>query len=452
MGQLRRFNEVEIPSREGLGFAPHAWGHRLLSLNDLSSRRSIVETFASLLSANLILAGVGFFTSIALASTMGAASYGDLAYAMAVGGYVLTFAYCGFDQSLLRDLIHHAALEQRLVLASLLVRGALLVVGLAALLILAHAMGLVHPLGGGGWLLVLACAVPAMGLTPVFDAQGRIRHHTILYVVERGTYFAFIWSLLVVVPGLVRVGTVAIGLLLGSILGLGLQFRTVFSRLRAHVDGRTLRLAGRLVSRNLWLWTSALAQLSFGALSKIVLGNEAGSAELGAYAIAWLVVTVGSLFTAQIGRIGNPRLVAVTRPGVPRRVRIRFLLRYLSVMCLVSGLIAVPALIAPGLLLDLVGPGYRVAARALRILAAYVVLNGMGYVGVQYLVAVRLERTYGLTLMGSALLSAVLLAMLVPRMGSEGAALAAVSAHGLALVIYAGVAILHGSRLSEAPT
>lgn len=418
-------------------------------MNDLRSRRSVAETFASLLSANLVLAGIGFFTSIALASTLGAARYGDLAYAMAVGGYVLTFAYCGLDRSLIRDLIHRPERSEALVSASILLRGSLLVAGLCGLLLVERGLGLVNPLGADGWMIVAALAIPAMNLAPVFDAWGRIRLHTVFQVVERGGYFAFIWAFLVFAPRLVEVRTVAMGLMLGSVIGLGLQYRSIFNRIGARWGRQIVRVAASLIRRNSWLWISALAQLSFGGLSKIVLGNEAGSAELGAYAIAWQVVTVGSLFTAQIGRIGNPGLVATTRSGASRRERLRFLVRYLAIASATACLIAVPALMAPSFLLSLVGPEFPTAAPAMRVLAVYMIMVAAGTVGVQYLVAARLERVFGITLMATALLSVGLLAVLVPPMGSLGAALAVSISHGLALVVYLGVAVTHATRSGD---
>ncbi|MDE3004270.1 MAG: oligosaccharide flippase family protein [Gemmatimonadota bacterium] len=394
------------------------------------------------MSANLALAGASLFTSLALAKTMGAQGFGELAYALALGGYLLTLAAGGFDQTLLRDLVQRPRLRSRLVSSSLLWRMILLAVGALGLLGVEAFTGLVRPLDVEDWGLILAFALSALTLAPLFDAWGEFRLHTLLYVVERAVYFAVIWGILLLTPSILSVGAVAVALGLAGVVGLVLQAKTALSRFRPTLERSDLWLGWILIKRNGWIWGSALAQLSFGTLSKIVLGNGAGDTALGGYAIAWQVVTVGSLVTAQASRIGNPRLVALVRDGAPIE-RERFLRNYLLAMIGVAGLVAVPALLAPTPLLGLLGPEYMAAAPAMRILSLYVVLIGVGQVGLQYLIAARIEWAYGVTLLLTALLSMILLSVLVPAHGAVGAAWAVLGSHGLGVVIYLLIMVGH---------
>jgi O-antigen/teichoic acid export membrane protein len=189
-----------------------------------------------------------------------------------------------------------------------------------------------------------------------------------------------------------------------------------------------------------------LATLSFGGLSKIVLRNISGDAELGGYAVAWQVVTIGSLLMSQVGQVGNPRLARAVVGDIDVSQRNRFMIRYFLISAAAGAVVGLPAILFPNAILGLFREEYISVAPAMRILGGYAIVIGISQVATQYLVAVRKEAIYLVIVIATGLLGPILFWALIPTWASTGAAAAVLISHSTGILLLVFVVFVHMRR------
>lgn len=409
----------------------------------IRERGADINSYLSLVGVNFILAGFSFATTLVLANLLGREGFGNLSYALAIGGYCLSLAYCGLEQTLVRDLVQSPESFGEVFSASLLLRGCLLAVALTGILVLNVFSPPGDRLSAAGVLIVMTEGIRALCMSEVYDAWSNSRRNTLYLLAERCIYFASIWGVILVFKDRLSLGTIALFMCSSMLLGLVLQYRWALPRLRLFLNRSIAARAGRMLLGNLWVWSAVLATLSFGTLSKIVLRHIDGSAELGGYSVAWQVVPLGLILISQAARLGKPYMAKMAINDHSFSERVHFLLRYGALAILAGSIIGLPAILFPGAILRIFRPEYASVEGALRILGVYVILLGIGQVAAQYLIAVRKERTYGLVVMITGVLSIALYSVCIPRWSAEGAALAVVLAHGTAITLYIVAVIRH---------
>ena len=401
------------------------------------TRCQLIYTLFSLVGINIVLAGLSFVTALLIANVLGKERFGDLSYAIAVGGYCSTIAFCGLAQTLIRDLMHFPKRFNEYTSASILLRGSMLVLSFFVILSVNVLAAEENRLGFAGVLIVLTLGIKALDLAPIYDAWGKMKRHAIYYLLGRCLYFALIWlTVFFFKKDSLSIPAIAVFMLVSTALSLTIVYSWAFPRLNVRMDRKAISLAAGMLKNNLWVWSALLAQLSFGGLSKIVLKHISGSGELGGYAVAWQVVLLGSIFITQVGRIGNPRMARIVQPDISQAHRIEFLLKYTVLSTLAGAIIGEPAICFPGTILRIFRPEYASAATSLRILGGYVIVVGIGQVATQYLIAVRREMVYSVVIILTGGLSLFLYSLCIPRWSAPGAALSVLLAHGTAIAIY----------------
>ncbi len=408
-----------------------------------ASRRRLVDSFLSLVGINSVLAGLSFFTTLMLANRMGREHFGDLAYALAIGAYCMTIAFCGVDQTQVRDLVQNPGRFADHVSAGILLRLVMLAVAFAGIFMVHSFAADSNRLTAAGVVIVVAEGVKSLGLYPAYDAWGEMKRHALYLLVERCLYFGGLWTILLFFRDEVSLGSVAGFFAVSTVLGLLLQYRWALGRVRLNFNRGTLLAAFSLFRHNVWVWGAVLATLSMGGLSKIVLKHVSGSGQLGGYAVAWQIVLLGSLVFSQIGRIANPLMAGMTMPAVAPALRLAFVCKYLAFSALAGSAIGLPAILFPEMLLQALRPEYAAVAETLRILGIYVIIIAAGQVAPQYLIAVRKERIYAVIVMLSGGLGLLLNILLIPLGAARGAALAVVFSHGIAIAACSALMIHH---------
>ena len=171
-------------------------------------------------------------------------------------------------------------------------------------------------------------------------------------------------------------------------------------------------------------------------MEKLVLKHFCGTAELGEYASAWTIVSLSMVLLYQVSRIGLPATARITREGTDKTTRIRFLIKYSTVMFMVAALIGIPAIIFPELILRIIfTPEYVSAAGIMRIMGIYIMIFSFGLVATQYVVSARMERLYFVSVISGGCLSVILCFVLIPKFSGLGAALVLLIAHGITIVL-----------------
>lgn len=421
---------------------PHNLYQRLLSL--LSSQKRNLKNVSGLLFVNFAVAGVGFITQLKIANVFGREEFGLIAYGMAIAAYGGVMVRFGMDRTLVRDLTHFPGRFTAIVKASLALRFALLTLVIAAIITWKLAFPAESDLTWGVVLIIIANTAMSVDLQGVFDSWHKMTRHALFNLLQRGLYFAAIWTLLFTAPGLLSVFTVGVVSLVSVTVYLALQYIWVMRRLPSiNTKEKIMPMALKLARGNVVVWVAALLGLSFGTFNQLALKHYQGSAELGGYAAAWMIVSLSSMLLTQVARVGNPATARITAGVSTKKQHISFLLKYSVLMVGIVLPVALPAIAAPALILEMIfHPEYISAAPALRILGIYVIVFSIGLVASQYVVSARMEKIYLSSVIIGGAVSILTAPMLTQEMKSTGAAVSLLIAHGTSIALY-WTAIIH---------
>lgn len=415
----------------------------------IGRHEKLLDNLFSLLFIYIAVAGVGFITRVKIANVIGKEAFGDLAFAIAVGTYGLMFVQYGLEKSLVRELVHFPERFGELLKASLVLRLGLFVIFLLVLVVTGPFL-LRSP--EYSWRMVpviIATAILAFRLQGVYDAWKEMRRHAIYFMIQRCTYFALVWCVILVPFLSLSLGLVGVFMMAAAVTGIFLQYRWALPRINfAPVEG--LRSSTTFVMRsNFWIWLAVLSGLSIDYMSQIILKYRAGSAELGGYSAAWLIPHLAVLFLNQMGRIGAEATARHTRPEKTVGERLRFLAKYAALMTAVGFLIGLPILLFPRHILMVFRPEYADAASTLRLFGLYPLLYGPYLAMLQYVISSRMQKTYFTMITVVGFLSVGLCFWLIPRMQSTGAALSVVVSLGVGLVLFLSATCFHLRNLSK---
>lgn len=428
---------------------------QFFSRKTFRNQRHRIKNLAVLLLANVFTAGVGFVTTVTIANTLGAASFGQLAYALAIGSILAVNIRFGMDRSLIRDLSHYPERFNETLAASLLARGFLFVVCLSGLLGATTLPVANLDITSGMFLVILATALNPLQIANVFDvweAQGR---HALYGCLESALYFAMIWGVVFWAPDRLGIAWIGFAKLAAISFFLFFQYHYAWSRMRPTLRRIPLvtvtRTALSLLAGNKWLWLTALAALGMTALNRLILKSEAGFAELGVYAASFQLAYVAELLLKNIARIGRPIMARRTAPGAGALDTARFLTIYLTVAALAVALVAVPAMAAPKLILQTFFTAEYVAGFwVLRIFGIYLLFRVFDAVLAQYLIMVRMDRMYFVRALTAGLTALACSLVLIPRFDAVGAALAILAGEIILSAVCIAATLVHLKRLSSA--
>ncbi len=408
---------------------------RLVAL--LISQKANLNKLSVLVFINLIVAGLGFITKVKIANTLGKADFGLFAYAFAIAAYGGAIIRFGFDRTLARDIIHFPKRQGQLVASSLLIRGFLFLIVTLALFIWKFFSPAVSDLTWGVVLVVLGQSMLGLELKSVYDSWGKMNRHAVYNLIQRCMYFVAVWLMIILAPKSFSVFWLGVFTVVAVTFYIIFQCNWAFKRIdfsgiKKSIFHNTLVLA----KGNLVIWFASLGGLCFGVINQIILKFYGGKESLGGYAAAWQIVAIASLFLMQISRIGNPATARITKPGISKRDKIRFLVKYSAVMFLVVCPISLVTTLWPESILRLIyRPEYASGAGALRVMGFYLLVFSIAVVAAQYLVSSRQEKLYFRNVMIGGLVIVFLSFILIPKLGGLGAILSLLIAHGLLVMM-----------------
>lgn len=404
----------------------------------ISAQKRNIQNLSVLVFVNFAVAGVGFVTQVKIANVLGKESFGFIAFGVAIATYCAVIVRFGLDKTLVRDLIHYPDRFAATVKASLILRFSLLALVIALVL----GWKIFQPPDGdvtwGVVLIIVANAAMSVDLQGIYDSWHKMSRHALYNLLQRGLYFLIIWFIVITNPEALSVFSVGAATLVSVSIYLALQYYWAMKRLPAgEVSDNLGRLAFNMMRGNVLVWLAALAGLSFGPLNQLVLKHFHGAAELGGYAAAWMMVTLVSIFLAQVARIGNPATARITGGSVSMKMRASFLLKYSGLMLVITSPIALIVIIEPEWVLGILFRAeYVSSASTLRVLGLYMLVFSTGLVAAQYIVSARLEKAYMQSVMIGGVAGVILCIALIPSSGGVGAAWALLLSHGFAILLY----------------
>jgi O-antigen/teichoic acid export membrane protein len=403
-------------------------------------------TLFSLIGINVFVAGLSFLTSMVIANTLGSKTFGDFAFAIAIGTYGQIFIQYGLEKSLVRELVHHPGRFGEILKASLWLRGAIALVYVVLLVLIVGTMVRRHEAGWGMIWVPLAMVLAAFQLFGAYDALNSMKRHSVYLMVEKCLYLALVWFVMLVPVVPLSVGILGILMMASALVGMYLQYSWAGPRIEFRPVEGTRRSVVLLMRSNALVWLAVLSGLSIEYFSQIILKWYIGSAELGVYNVAWRTVQFAVLFLAQAGRIGAEATARHTRPEVPAGAQLKFLVKYVSLMGAMGFLVGWPFLFFPRQIIMLFRPEYAGAAEILRALSFYAFLYGPYLALLQFVVSSRMDRAYFILITVVGIASCGLSRLLIPAMQGRGAAISVIASLGVALVLFAAVV---GHRLKN---
>ncbi|MHC4691335.1 MAG: oligosaccharide flippase family protein [Planctomycetota bacterium] len=415
------------------------------------SQKKHVQNLSVLVCVNLLVAGLGFITKVKIANILGKAEFGLFAYGIAVASYGATIISFGLNRTLVRDLIHFPKRQGQLVVSSLLLRGFMFFVVALTLLIWKFFSPAISDLTWGVVLIIFGQSMLGLELKAVYDSWGKMSRHAVYNFIQRCVYFAAVWLMIILSPKSLSVFWLGIFTIATVTFYMILQCKWAFNRIDFGGISRSILSATLALAKgNLIMWFSMLGSLSFGIINQIILKFYEGKESLGGYAAAWQIITIATLFLIQVARIGNPATARITKPGIEKTIRIKFLIKYSTVMFLVVFPVCLVTIVFPEMILRLIyKPEYASSAGALRIMGIYMMIYSLGFVAFQYIVSARMDKIYFASAIVGGCLSVVLCFVLIPRFSSLGAALSLLISHGTAMGLYMLAVVNHIRKSSQ---
>ena len=401
------------------------------------SQKANLNKLSVLVIVNLTAAGLGFITKVKIANTLGKADFGLFAYGFAIAAYGGAIIKFGFDRTLVRDLIHFPKRQGQLVASSLLLRGFLFLLVTLAVVIWKFFSPAVSDLTWGVVLVVLGQSMLGLELKAVYDSWGKMSRHAVYNLIQRCLYFSAVWLMIILAPKHFSVFWVGVFTVVAVIFYIILQCNWAFKRIDFGGISKSIFNATLILAKgNIVIWFSCLGCLSFGVINQIILKFYGGKESLGGYAAGWQIISIAILFLTQIARIGNPATARITKPGISKRDKIKFLIKYSAVMFLVVFPVCLATIFWPEFILrQLFKPEFISASDALRMMGFFMLIYPLEIVSTHFIVAIKEEVSYFRNVIVGGVLSPVLCFVLIPVMEDVGAVLALVVANFTTMVL-----------------
>jgi PST family polysaccharide transporter len=395
----------------------------------------VIDNTGWILAERILRHAVGFAIGIAIARYVGPEQYGVLNYAAA---FVVVFSFMGalgLDTVAVREMVRDPTSRDG-VLGTLVVLR--LIGGLLMTLVIALAVRVVNPGDPRVYPLILlfagATLLQATDSIDCWFQANLTSYHTVFarlgalltaaavrggMIVLHAPLIAFAWATLVESV-----------LLTVAMLLVYRRSGQPISRLRP-----TLAKAGALLEEGWPLLLSAVVVTVSQRLDQVLLGAQAGFAEVGAYAIAVRMIEVTYIVPAVIATSIFPAMIKLrSQDSAHYEAQMQ---RLCSVMFWLAIAVAVPLFLLSGVIVRvLFGSAYDAAVRPLALLSWMPVFVFFNMVRQRWLLAEHAVAVALAVEIAACGLSIGANLLLVPRYGAAGAAMAAlVGAAGSALVV-----------------
>ncbi|MEO5824783.1 MAG: flippase [Gemmatimonadales bacterium] len=392
-----------------------------------------LANFAALASGELASRAVGFAVTAMLTRRLGADGFGELAFAVAVAGYVLLVPVLSLQEFGSREVSRSPTQASHAIASVTLVRLLVAMCGVGVLALFAVLMPMAPHLK---WLIVisgLAMVPTALNAGWGYKALEQTARPGASLVLLQVVSFVGVFTMvhgpgdLLRVPVIQAVGEVAAAALLLPLLWQGWPTASLKAGI-ALVRGASPMVVNRLL------------RAIVVAADVVMLGVLTESAQVGLYSAAYRVCFLLTAIAASAHIVFQPALMRA-HDDAPRASKV------LTDSTLVAGALGLPLvaggiIVAPDLLGFLFSAPFRDATAAFRLLLlAMGMLFLHGTMNSAFLARHRLGAQTAV-IGAAAFLNVVLNAVLIPTWGILGASLATVAAEGLILV--GSVVVLRG--------
>ena len=250
-----------------------------------------------LIKNNAIVAGLSYLLTISLANYLGPNDFGIYSHVLIVAAFVSILINFGTDQT--SPSFYSRVQDIRIVFSiTYLLR---IFLALTTLLIL-----LIFYYQDVTFFIFLFCLVLAnLNLSFLYEIQQRNQKYSYIFLFERLIYIGIIFFLLYIdfinLPKLFAV------LLIVTLVSIGYQFFENKNLILC--DIRKYKFAcWKCLKENFPIVVVALFTYVYGGFGRLILEERLGSERLGIYSAGWQIITIGTIFQAQVVRLWRTKL------------------------------------------------------------------------------------------------------------------------------------------------
>lgn len=374
-------------------------------------------------------------TQVKLANYLGASTYGIYSYCLAIGEVGAMFVRYGRNKTMVRDLIQYPEKRDSLVVSTVFL--SLINLVLFLIVVFACHKPLDVEINWTYFLLILSPCFASLSMGPVYESLKMMSWSSMYGLYQRFFFLIAIWSLFFF---RFRVSLLSIGIIVVAI-GLSIiimEYYEVGTQLHISFLRRVeLKEIWELYKDNFVIFLSCVTGVAFGPLIRLILNNYTDSKSVGIYAAGLQIYHICLFLNTQISRVGNPMMAEAGRDDCPVEKRRRMVFRYSMIMLATSIPFALPMFLVPGFLTNLFfTEEYASLSSYLPILSIYLIAITLGVVFAQYMISMRMDKTYFTIYVSTAVSTLLVAYWLIPLYGTLGAFLALCVPHSIGCLFY----------------
>ena len=384
-------------------------------------RQTVLKNAFWLFSSKITGHALRAIVVIYAARVLGTAGFGTASYALSLAGIFMVIADMGMGSILTKEIIQNPEKRERQFATAFSLRSLLSIISFCAIIAI------------GPFITRIPEAVallPLAALTLIFDSMRNLAI-AFIHAKEKMEWDAglMLFTNLATVTigiGILMVYATPAGMLYGYAIGSAAGLFVAFFALRGHLKRLIINfdriIALDLLKQSLPLAFMGLMSGTMLNVDVIMIGWWKGAAEVGLYAAAQKPIQIAYGFAIVAGGSLLPALSRVARED---KARFRSVLREVMkpVIAISAGISLICVLFAKELLILAYGPEYAAAAGTFTILALTIAINTPIIIGFNAIIAAGKQNIYIWSAPVEAVSNMALNALLIPRIGIEGAAL-----------------------------
>lgn len=372
---------------------------------------------------NAIIAGLSYFLSISLANYLGPEKFGIYSHALIIAALLSIVVNYGTDQTVSAFYCEVRDVEI-LFNITILIRFGLAISSFLVLILVYWEKNQVL-------VYVLCLVFSGFNLSFIYEIQQRNEKYSYIYLFERVIYVGIIFSLINLnFVDLPQVFGVLMAVTLISLFYQYFDNRIFFKKIK-----EAKYFVIKCLRENFAIVVVALSTYIYGGFGRLILENQLGSEQLGIYSAGWQIVTIGTIFQAQVSRLWRLKLsVSVEKKDIKT---LRELMGFYVIFATLPMFLAsiVIFIFADEIVSFLFVPAYAELSKVLPILGGYfIVINFASLVDILW-IALRKNSLYMYANLMSSLFLLIYLLTFSVNMDMQRFAAAAVVGHLLTTIL-----------------
>lgn len=408
--------------------------------NNITKKSDIFYNVVGLTFFNAIGGLCVMATQVKLANYLGAASYGTYAYCLAIGEVGAMIVRYGRDKTMLRDLVQYPQKTEAIIVGTFWMAVINLVLFLSVVLLMHTEFDIT--VNVATILLILSPCLISFDPSPVYEQLRMMGWHSIYMLLQKFCFLIIIWVLFWIGYD-IRLITLGVIMIITWLFIIVCQFKEISKGLEINYM-KLIKLRELLYSykNNFSVFLSCAFGIAFGPILNLMLKTYSDSKAVGIYAAGLQIYNICWFLNTQISRVGKPMMAEAGKKNINvnrRRILVR---NYLIIMIASSSIFAIPLFCFPNILVDtLYRDDYSTLSNYLPIMGMYLMCAAIGVVFEQFLISLRMDKTYFFIYILSALCTILCAFYMLPRFGTFGAFFALCVPRSIGYLCYAVFAL-----------